>query len=469
MSESKRLLKNTGLIAIGNTSTKIVSFLLLPLYTTILTKEEYGVIDYFFSITAFCIPFVNLLMDESIFRFLLDCKTKEERTKVISSTVFVVLIGIVLLCICSLPFIFLKHIPYLELGVVYVTISSISSIESALLRGIGRTDQFTLYNFCSSVLHIILNVLFIAYLMLGINGMLFAAAISTAVVCIVFFMVLDLKQYISFKSIDTCLIKEMVIYSLPLIPNKLSWNIINLSNRIIVMNTIGSSATGLFAIANKFPGLLDTIYGFFYQAWKESSARVTDDDNKEQFFNGVYKYLKDFLYSMVLLLIAFMPVIFGLLVNKSYHDALLYVPFLLIGTYFSNISGFYGGIFTAYKDTKIMGNTTVVAALINISLNLLAIKYFGLWAASLAVLVSTFVVYQYRKIKVARYVKLEENFKDQIFTFIFTCLLLILYYSNNIKLLVLAMMLAVIHSIVVNRNLIRYLLMFVRKRFLKGC
>lgn len=469
MTESKRLLKNTGLIAIGNTSTKIVSFLLLPLYTTLLTKAEYGTIDYFFSVTAFCIPFVNLLMDESIFRFLLDCKTNEERTKVISSTVFVVLIGIALMIGCALPVYATMQIPYFVLGIVYIAVSSIHGIESALLRGIGRTDQFTFYNFCTSVLHIILNVVFIVYLVMGINGMLFAAVISSIFVSIVFFIILDLKQYINFKTIDISLIKDMVKYSLPLIPNKLSWNIINLSNRIIVMNTIGSSSAGLFAIANKFPGLLDTIYGFFYQAWKESSARVTNDDTKEQFYNSVYKYLTDFLYAVVLVLISFMPLIFKLLINRSYHDALLYVPFLLIGTYFSNISGFYGGIFTAYKDTKIMGTTTVVAAMINIALNFLLIKYFGLWAASISVLISTFVIYQYRKIKVAKYVVLEENIKEQICAVLFTVLLLALYYSNTHELFILAMFLSVAYGVVKNRSLINYLLINIRKRLLKGC
>ena len=47
MNEKKRLIKNTGIIAIGNISTKLVSFFLLPLYTTLLSASEYGVFDIF--------------------------------------------------------------------------------------------------------------------------------------------------------------------------------------------------------------------------------------------------------------------------------------------------------------------------------------------------------------------------------------------------------------------------------------
>ena len=72
MREEKRLIKNTGIIAIGNLSTKLITFLLLPLYTSILSTSEYGTIDYIVSIASFCIPFVSLLLDSGAVRFLID-------------------------------------------------------------------------------------------------------------------------------------------------------------------------------------------------------------------------------------------------------------------------------------------------------------------------------------------------------------------------------------------------------------
>ena len=79
MNEKKRLIKNTGIIAIGNISTKLVSFFLLPLYTTLLSASEYGVFDYILSIATFCVPFVSVLMDESIFRLI--AKNRRKRKK----------------------------------------------------------------------------------------------------------------------------------------------------------------------------------------------------------------------------------------------------------------------------------------------------------------------------------------------------------------------------------------------------
>ena len=88
-----------------------------------------------------------------------------------------------------------------------------------------------------------------------------------------------------------------------------------------------------------------------------------------------------------------MPIIFKILINKNYYNAIYYVPILLIATYFANISGFYGGIFTAYKDTKIMGTTTIAAAVINLVINLFTIKWIGVYAAALSTLIANLVVY----------------------------------------------------------------------------
>ena len=263
MNEKKRLIKNTGIIAIGNLSTKLVSFFLLPLYTALLSTEEYGIFDYILSIATFCVPFVSVLMDESIFRFLIDCKIEKEKKKVISTSVAVVFVGMICFTIVGIPIMnFLKY-NYTYYAVIYILLNVICGMLSALLRGIGRTDQFAVFNFLLGSSQIILNVFFIAIMHLGLVGMLLASIIAQLLIAIIFIFKIHIWKYISLKEIDSNLMKKMITYSLPLIPNKVSWTIINLSDRIILMNVVGSSATGLYAVSYKFPNLMDTVYGFF--------------------------------------------------------------------------------------------------------------------------------------------------------------------------------------------------------------
>ena len=75
---AKDLAVNTIIIGIGKFSTQIVSFLLLPLYTSILTAEEYGIYDLIITIATFLLPIITLLMQESMFRFLIDYMQKQQ-------------------------------------------------------------------------------------------------------------------------------------------------------------------------------------------------------------------------------------------------------------------------------------------------------------------------------------------------------------------------------------------------------
>ena len=214
----------------------------------------------------------------------------------------------------------------------------------------------------------------------------------------------------------------------------------------------GADANGIYAVANKFPNIVYTCYGFFSTAWKESAARILKEENESQYYNSIYKDVKFFLKAIVLGLIAIMPLAFPLLVNKSYNDAYKYIPILIISIYYTNMSNFYGGIFTAYKNTKIMGSTTAVAAVINIVINIIFIPKFGIYAATFSTLISNIVVYFYRRYKIMDYIKLKEKF-NYVF-WILLVITLITYYKNNMILNIIVFLLVVAYCIFTNKNFI---------------
>ena len=458
MNEVRRLVRNTGLIGIGNASVKLISFLLLPLYTSILTTAEYGVVDYVTSIVAFCVPFVSLLMDESVLRFLIDCKSDEEKIQTISIALVLVLVGCSLFLVIAIPTFMLTKYRYAAHLTLYLIASIMAALVNAITRGIGRTDKFVIYNSLMGVMTVALNVLFIAGLRWGVSGMLLAGSLSQISVAFWAFIQLKLWRHITFRHLNRGKALEMIRYAIPLIPNKVSWTIINLSDRLLIMNFLGSDSAGVYAVAYKFPNLMDTVYGFFYQSWKESSARIINDEGYESFYNSVYEYLKKFLFAIVLGMTAFMPLIYRFMVNQNYHSAMIYVPILLLATYFSNISGFYGGIFTAYKNTKIMGITTVIAAIINLIVNLLLIKAIGLFAAAMSTLVANYVVYLIRKRMVSQYVKLKENLRSFVLAVVCMVIVWILFYLNNPVSIVIGCAISVVFALGSNRKLIEHLL-----------
>ncbi len=463
MNETQRLMRNTGIIAIGNLSTKLVSFFLLPLYTALLSTADYGKYDYLLTIATFCVPFVSVLMDESVFRYLIDCKTAHDQKRVMSTSILIVFAGMVLFTVIGMPLMLLLRYEFTVYAVLYVIVSSAGGMMSALLRGIGRTDQFALYNFITSFLQIVLNVLFVATFRMGIVGLLLPVIIIQPLIILVFGWRLKLWKLLSLRAVDKPLAVDMIRYSFPLIPNRLAWTIINLSSRLIIANTptLGDSANGLYAVSYKFPNLVDIAYNFFCQSWKESSARVLDNAEKESFYQSVYDNMKNILAACIIGLTAFMPLAFRVLVDEAFADALNYVPILLISTYFVNLSSFYGGIFTAYKDTKIMGTTTCVAAAINLAITLVTIRYFGLYAAAFSTLFANIIVCEYRRIKVRKYIRLKENVWNTLASALVTVGVLLLFYTGKTLWIGVACGVSVVFAITINLPLIKSIL---RKR-----
>ena len=454
MNENKRLIKNTGLIAIGNIGTRLISFFLLPLYTALLTTSEYGICDYIVAISTFCVPFVTLLMDESIFRFLIDCNSLKEKKQVITTSIALMISGLLIFSIISIPIMLLLNYSYTGYTIAYILLNAICGMFCALLRGIGRTDQFALYSFLLGGTQVLLNVLLIAVFKMGLKGMLLSTIVAQSLVTLIFCIKIRIWEYFDHRQFENKLAKQMIVYSLPLIPNRVSWNIINLSDRLVLMKVLGSDSSGLYAVSHKFPNLMDTVYGFFYQSWKESSARALGTENEVFFYNSVYTYLKSFMYSIVLGMSAFSPLIFRVMVNDKFNEAVLYVPILLIATFFSNISGFYGGVFTAHKNTGVMGISTIMGAGINLVINLVLIWYIGIYAAAISTLVSSFIVCIYRWYKVREYIRLKENPYRICISVVTTAIVLLAFYNGSITSIMLSCIVSIIYAAAFNYRLI---------------
>ena len=240
-----------------------------------------------------------------------------------------------------------------------------------------------------------------------------------------------------------------------------------MSDRIILTQLVSSAANGIYAMANKFPNIINVLYGYFYTAWKESAAKIVKEENKNQYYNSIYHDAKRFLYAVTICLIAIMPFAFPIFIDSSYNEAYIYIPIIMIATYYSNLSSFYGGIFTAYKDTKIMGTTTIVAAIINLVVDLLLVTKFEIYAACFSTLIANLIVYFYRRYKLKKYIKLKElKWQGPMLFLVIICLAYYAKYipaiSNNIVLLwsinFLSLLIAISYSLLNNWKFIKGIL-----------
>lgn len=475
MNQKKQLMKNTIIIAIGKLSTQIISYLLLPLYTSQLDPSEYGNYDFICTLSIFLCPIITLLMEESMFRYLIDADSKVQRKKIITQTIIYTFFGTVIFTIIAALIIGFgtDYTPmYITAIITFVISNILIGLSNALSRGLGKIKLYSVSNFILGISTIILNIVFILALNAGAEGLLWANTIANAFTAIVILGILKLPKYIG--KIDKPLMKDMIKYSIPLVPNSISWSIINMSDRIILTQMVSSAANGIYAMANKFPNIINVLYGYFYTAWKESAAKIVKEDNKNQYYNSIYHDAKRFLYAVTICLIAVMPFAFPIFINEAYDEAYVYIPIVMIATYYSNLSSFYGGIFSAYKDTKIMGTTTIVAAVINLVIDLLLVNTLKIYAACFSTLIANLIVYFYRKKKLKKYLKLKElKWQGPM---LFLALICLAYYAkyipgvgNNTVLLwiinVISLLIAVLYSLLNNWKFIKGIVNTIKGKF----
>ncbi len=464
MNNSKRLVKNTIIISIGKFSTQLVSFFLLPLYTAILTEAEYGTYDFICTMVLFLVPFTTLLMEEAMFRFLIDTENEKEKREVITQSILfiglsTIIISIVLLIILSIVRYELKY--YL---IFYLIASIYNSISQAFSRGVSQIKMYSFAAFISSSLTLCLNVIFIVYFRLGVKGLLLAFIIANIITPTFVFIRLKIWKYIRFKYIKYKKIKDMLLYSIPLVPNSVSWVIINLSDRLVVTSVMGESANGVLAIAHKFPNMINTIYGYFYTAWKEEASRALKEGDYKSYYNDIYKVLKRFLISISLGMISVLPFVFNVLIDEKFSEAYVYIPVLIFGIYFGNISGFYGGIFSAKKDTRIMGSTTIFSAILNLVISIALIKYIGIMATVISTLIANLSVCIYRCIKLRKYIIFDKDIYFYLWTSIAILISIICYYSQSIILELVGLFVTLIYCLLANKKVLKGLLIKIKNK-----
>ena len=466
MNRKKELVKNTFIISIGKFSTRIVSFLLLPLYTSILLPAEKGQVDLLNKISLFLIPIITLQMDEALFRFLIDAKDNNDRKNIFSQLVIFSLISSVTWSILIFIFGNILNYQYTNWLIFYCLSSFVYTVVNGFLRGEGNFKMYSLLAFLNSFINIVLNVIFLAVVRTGLEGMFLSYIIASLGTGIFGLVYLKAYKLVSLR-LDKGTMKDMVKYALPLVPTNISWSIITLTDSLMITNYLGDSMNGIYSTGNTFPTIMNTFYGFFNTSWRESASRALKEDNRNEFYGSVYLNIRRFLIGISLLIIGMIPFVFGILVNEKYNEAYIYIPLMVLSVYASSLASFSSGIFSAYKDTKILAPTTFVAALINLAFNLIFINKLGLFAPILGTLISYSLINIYRNYKLKKYVILPKD-KLMLPSFLVLGIVSYLYYSKNIYLYVVGLLLAVIYSYYINKGLVDKVIKKITKKFRRG-
>ena len=464
MNKKKQLAKNTLIIFMGKVCTQLISFLLLPLYTGCLSTKEYGLVDLIQTYVTLLVPIITLELEMSVFRYLIDSRGKQqENKKVLSNNFTILIIGLLIFSIFYVIFTSFVHIPYRWLILIDIIVCTCSGNFLQVSRGFGRTLDYSISCIITGITTIISNIILLVGFNFGADGMIMAVA--NGLCSLYLFFRLKLYSYIDFSLTDKKLIKEMNDYSIPLIPNGVSWWIVNVSDRSIITFVLGNAANGLYAVSNRFPTIISSLLGVFNLSWSESAALHINAEDRDEFFSDVTNTVVKLFSCLGVGMIACMPFVFPILVNAKFNEAFDYIPYLVLGSIFNVLICIYSGVYIAKKLTKQVAITAVLGAIINIVINLVFIRYIGLYAAALSTAISYFIMMLYRHIDLKKYVNIKFEKGLLLKTVIIYIFSIVLYYSHNLYINIFNLLVVCIYSYVLNRDFLNSTLNKVIVRF----
>ena len=405
-SKYKKLLSDTVLFSISSFGSKLVTFFLVPLYTSYLSDFEYGIVDIISSTNSLLIPLLTLSVSEAVLRFPFDKDKK--RGAILGNALFITLIACLFVGAVS-PGLLLfdtELTPYWYWIPALFASTIIGSIFSSYARGTNRVRAFAMKGILQTAVTVGLNILFLIPLGMGISGYMLSIVIAEAISALFVIVAGGMHRDLCELSLERATAREMLSYSVPMIPTMLAWWIMQLSDKYVIIAAWGAAAAGLYAVAYKIPTILSTVSLIFTRAWQISAFENSEEEDYSTFITTIYKYF--WIVNIVLCggLIAFSKILGSILFQNEFFVAWKYVPALVIAYMFSGVSGFLASVFSAAKKTGALFHSSMVGAAVNLILNIILIPMFGVIMAALTTCVAFLITWLIRLFTSRRIVRI---------------------------------------------------------------
>ena len=405
MGKYKRLLSNTVILGAGTFASKVLVFLLMPLYTSILSASEFGTADLVSQTANLLIPLASVGICDGLFRFTLDAET-EDRRKVFSAATAVLFVGSIgLLCVVQIFRLFEVFDGYVTVLALYVIFANFHSAAANYIRAQGKTTIFAIQGIANTVLTILLNILLLVVFDMGSLGYVLSVVIADFLVTVGLVVFCKLYREVDIQSIENSVLKSMLKFSIPYIPTTMMWLITSVSDRYIVAAFAGTEINGLYAAAYKIPTLLSLASGVFIEAWQLSSVTDSSPEERSEFFEKVYKNYMSIMFMGAAVIIAGSQIFTAILLSDAYFVSWRYVPILVVATVFSALSAFFGSVYFVEKKSVLSMLTAMTGAVINVMLNFILIPKYEAMGAAVATLISYLAVYVIRAFNTGKYVR----------------------------------------------------------------
>ncbi len=410
----KNLFSNTAIFAIGNVLTRLVLFFLMPLYTTAMTAEQFGEGELIYTTVELVLPAITLCLYEAVFRFSID---KDVDYKALFSTTSWMTLKM-LIAITLLGFVVDLVIDYNYIWhfIAILVTWAIKNQLAFFARGINKIKEFALSGIINALAMVAFNVVFLTVLDWGADGYLLSLTLANMVSNIYLMIVIKAYKYFSIRKSDKKLLRVLLVFAAPLIPNMLCWWFVNISSRYFIVAFSGVAVAGLFTAATKIPAVLNVVSSIFQQGWQYSASKELNSDGSSEFFSEVFKIYSVFVVTITSAITAVTPLIALVMLQGEFYEAWIYVPILLYSGLLNCYATFFGSFYIAAKKSKMVLISTIIGAVVSIALCFVLVPTLGVHGATIASVIAYLTIIVVRYIDTKKFIKLKVDWFITIFS-----------------------------------------------------
>lgn len=432
MEELKRLIKTTGVYFLGTVGTKLVSFLLLPLYTAYLLPDQYGQYDVNITYATLFASVCFLDIWTGIMKYMFESKDGMKQLNVVYSGIAIFFTSAIIYIALMMFFGYFSDIKYPFGVMTYGFFMCLQNLYGYLSRAYGKTLLFTITGIISTACNALFNIVLLVFLGWDYKALYVSYGVGIFIQCIILEMELKLILQFKRKYLDEDTLKSLLRFSLPLCINSLCYWLLTGYNRVVIERSIDTAANGYYAVAAKFGGILVLVSSCFSMAWQELAYSKYGKDRDT---GGFYSYATD-MYIKVLfwgffVILPTVYLIFPYLVNSDYDPAKQMIPINMLATLAGILFIFLGNIISTYKKNNILFLSTLAACIVNMTILHLLIGKFGGEAANIALLAGYLVSDGMRIYMIANEIEYRINWRVFLYLIPYTGIVLLGFWRGQ--------------------------------------
>lgn len=437
----KRLVGDSFVYGLTSILSRFIGFLLLPLYTRILTPADYGVLNIVNTTIFLLTMFVVLALDSASSVFYWDKEYQGKEQPIFSSWFwcqFITSLFFAILLASAAPLLsrgLFKteiHAPIFELAALILPVSVIPTMIWNWFRLHRKVWSTTIFVGISTLMQIGITVYFITYLRIGTMGFFGAQVITNTFMSMI--GLYYLRSYILPKYFDKVLLLKMLRFSLPMIPAAIAFWLLNSANSYFIQLFRGEKEVGLYQIALNIASIMSIVIGSFTQAWGPFAFSIRENEGSHNFYANIFLFYTALTSIMAFLLAVFSPEILTVITQPSYYGAAYIAGLLAFNTVLGGVNYVAVLGLNFVKNMKPYSAAIIVGGIVNALLMLFLIKYFGKEGAAVIMLICNFMITSYIFYHAQKVYFIPYSFGKAIFLFflgIGLYLLIYLFKTDN--------------------------------------